>query len=33
MTVLFSGPWKKEWKEYIQGKVIHYSWGREINSL
>jgi len=29
MTVLFSGPWKKTWKEYINGDVVHYSWGRE----
>lgn len=28
-TVLFSGPWKKEWKEYVNGDVIHYTWGRK----
>lgn len=27
-TILFSGPWKKHWKEYINGKVKHYTWGR-----
>jgi hypothetical protein len=29
MTLLLSGPWNKTWKEYIDGKVVHYSWGRE----
>ena len=29
-TILISGPWKKEWKEYIKGKIQNYSWGREI---
>jgi hypothetical protein len=29
-TILFSGPWKKEWKEYIGGKVVNYSWNRKI---
>jgi len=28
LTMLLSGPWKKTWKEYIDGKVIHYNWGR-----
>ena len=28
MTILFSGPWKKRWKEYVNGTIIHYSWGR-----
>lgn len=28
MTLLLSGPWKKNWKEYIDGKVVHYNWGR-----
>jgi hypothetical protein len=30
-TILISGPWKKNWKEYINGKVVHYSWGRQTN--
>ena len=29
MTLLISGPWKKEWKEYIDGKIVKYTWGRE----
>ncbi len=29
-TILFSGRWKKEWKEYINGKVVNYSWNRKI---
>jgi hypothetical protein len=29
MTLLFSGPWKKTWKEYINGQIKHYSWGRK----
>jgi hypothetical protein len=29
MTILFSGPWKKYWKEYVDGEVIDYTWGRE----
>lgn len=29
MTVLFSGKWNPTWKEYIEGKVVHYHWGRE----
>lgn len=28
-TVLFSGPWAPSWKEYKDGVVTHYSWGRE----
>ena len=28
LTMLISGPWKKTWKEYIDGKVIYYTWGR-----
>jgi hypothetical protein len=28
-TILFSGRWEKSWKEYHDGKVLHYSWGRE----
>jgi hypothetical protein len=29
LTLLFSGPWKKTWKEYVSGKIIHYSWNRK----
>jgi hypothetical protein len=30
MTLLVSGRWKKEWKEYIEGgKIVRYTWGRE----
>lgn len=29
LTLLLSGPWKKEWKEYINSKIIYYSWGRK----
>ena len=29
MTMLISGPWKRDWKEWISGEVKHYSWGRE----
>jgi len=28
MTILFSGPWKKTWKECIDGEVKHYKWNR-----
>lgn len=28
-TLLLSGPWKKHWKEYVDGNVIHYTWGRK----
>ena len=29
MTLLLSGRWKNEWKEYIDGgKIVNYSWGR-----
>jgi len=28
-TLLFSGRWKKQWKEYVNGEVIHYTWGRK----
>jgi hypothetical protein len=31
MTVLFSGRWKRYWKEYISGKIIHYDWGRDLH--
>jgi hypothetical protein len=31
-TILFSGRWKKTWKEYIDGNVVHYNWSRnELN--
>lgn len=29
LTMLISGPWEKTWKEYIDGKVIYYTWGRK----
>lgn len=28
-TLLLSGRWKKYWKEYINGEVIYYGWGRK----
>jgi hypothetical protein len=29
-TVLFSGPWEKQWKEYIDGgNIVTYNWNRE----
>jgi hypothetical protein len=28
-TLLLSGPWKKHWKEYINGEIVHYKWGRK----
>ena len=29
-TLLLSGRWKKEWKEYTnEGKIISYTWGRD----
>lgn len=28
-TILISGPWNLEWKEYIKGKIQHYNWGRK----
>lgn len=29
-TVLFSGPWKKTWKELLDtGEIKEYTWGRE----
>jgi hypothetical protein len=31
MTILFSGPWKKTWKEYINGTVVYYNWNRHVN--
>lgn len=27
-TLLFSGPWLKEWKEYNNGVITYYNWGR-----
>lgn len=32
MTVLFSGPWKKTWKEYINGKIVYYNYNRKIDN-
>jgi hypothetical protein len=29
LTLLLSGPWKNKWKEYIDGEVVSYSWGRK----
>ena len=29
LTLLLSGPWKREWKEYINGKIVNYTWGRK----
>lgn len=29
LTVLIAGPWKREWKEYSDGKVTKYHWSRE----
>ena len=29
MTLLISGPWKDGWKEYIDGEIVEYNWGRE----
>lgn len=29
-TFLISGPWNKNWKEYINGNVVTYTWGRNI---
>ena len=34
MTLLLSGRWKKEWKEYDdKGKITIYNWGRSENKL
>lgn len=30
LTMLLSGPWKKGWKELIDGKIVQYDWGRKI---
>lgn len=29
LTLLVAGPWKKEWKEWINGKITRYSWTRQ----
>lgn len=29
LTILISGPWNREWKEYSDGKVTKYHWSRE----
>jgi len=29
LTILFSGRWKKHWKEYINGEIVNYTWGRK----
>lgn len=30
MTLLLSGRWKKEWKEFTDdGKIVSYTWGRD----
>lgn len=29
LTLLLSGKWKKQWKEYINGEVKFYTWGRK----
>lgn len=31
MTILFSGPWEKTWKEYINGAVVYYNWNRRVS--
>lgn len=31
-TILFSGPWKKTWKEYHNGKIKRYTWNRFLNN-
>jgi hypothetical protein len=28
LTILFSGRWHKNWREYINGTTVDYSWGR-----
>lgn len=28
-TLLFAGPWEETWKEYVDGKILTYKWGRE----
>ena len=29
LTLLFSGPWKKTWKEYVDGQIVELTWGRD----
>lgn len=29
LTILFSGRWKKYWKEYINGEIVNYTWWRK----
>lgn len=29
LTLLLSGPWSKQWKEYKNGKITTYTWGRK----
>ena len=29
LTFLISGPWKKYWKEWINGRIIDYAWSRD----
>ena len=31
-TILLSGRWKPTWKEYINGTIKHYTWGRNGNN-
>jgi len=28
-TFLIAGPWNKNWKEYINGSIVTYDWGRK----
>ena len=28
LTLLFSGPWENSWKEYDNGHIKNYKWGR-----
>lgn len=30
LTLLFSGPWKRGWKELVDGRIIFYDWGRKV---
>ena len=32
-TILFSGPWKKTWKEYINGQILNYTWNRNNKEI
>lgn len=29
LTLLLSGPWKKTWKEYVNGEIKTLTWGRK----